>query len=48
VLLSSGYAGESADHTLADGSWSFLRKPYLQEELAAHLQRLYELSDKVA
>jgi len=48
VLLSSGYAGESVDPTLADGSWPFLRKPYLQEELAVQLHRLYELSDKVA
>jgi CheY-like chemotaxis protein len=39
VLLSSGYAGESVDGALAEGAWPFLRKPYLEAELAAHLQQ---------
>ncbi|MBM0103398.1 response regulator [Steroidobacter sp. S1-65] len=42
VLLCSGYAGESVDRALAAGSWPFLRKPYLQDELAALLQRFFE------
>jgi len=39
VLLSSGYAGESVDRALAEGAWPFLKKPYLEAELAAHLQQ---------
>lgn len=46
VLLSSGYAGESVDETLADIAWPFLRKPYLQEELAAYLTRICESSSE--
>ncbi|HEY0683821.1 MAG TPA: MHYT domain-containing protein [Steroidobacter sp.] len=46
VLLCSGYAGESIDRALAAGSWPFLRKPYLQDELAAHLQRFFEPPDQ--
>jgi CheY-like chemotaxis protein len=38
VLLSSGYAGDSVDKALAEGAWPFLRKPYLEAELATHLQ----------
>lgn len=48
VLLSSGFAGESVDRAIAEGSWPFLRKPYLQDELAAHLQQFYEPPEKVA
>jgi PAS domain S-box-containing protein len=48
VLLSSGYAGESMDDVLADSSSPFLRKPYLQEELAAQLRRIYELGNEPA
>ena len=40
ILLSSGYAGEAADRAIAQGAWPFLKKPYLQDELAAQLQRL--------
>ena len=40
VLLSSGYAGESLDRTLAEGSWPFLKKPYLASELAQALEKL--------
>ncbi len=40
VLLCSGYAGESLDDSIASGEWIFLRKPYLQSELAAALARL--------
>lgn len=39
ILLSSGYAGEAADQAIAQGAWPFLKKPYLQDELAEHLQR---------
>jgi PAS domain S-box-containing protein len=39
ILLISGYAGESIDKALAEGAWPFLKKPYLEEELAAQLQR---------
>lgn len=42
VLLCSGYAGESIDRAIAAGSWPFLRKPYLQDELAAHLRRFFQ------
>jgi PAS domain S-box-containing protein len=45
VLLCSGYAGESIDRAIAAGSWPFLRKPYLQDDLAAHLQRFFEPPD---
>jgi CheY-like chemotaxis protein len=48
VLLSSGFAGESVDRAIDEGSWPFLRKPYLQDELAAHLQQFYEPPGKVA
>ena len=48
ILLCSGYAGESIDRALAAGSWPFLRKPYLQDELAAHLQRFFEPVDRHA
>jgi PAS domain S-box-containing protein len=44
VLLCSGYAGESIDRAIAAGSWPFLRKPYLQDELAAHLRRFFQPS----
>ncbi|HKE96143.1 MAG TPA: MHYT domain-containing protein [Povalibacter sp.] len=40
VLLSSGYAGESIDTVLMQGHWPFLRKPYLEDELAAQLHTL--------
>lgn len=41
ILLSSGYAGESLDESLASGGdWPFLRKPYLASELAEALERL--------
>jgi PAS domain S-box-containing protein len=40
VLLSSGYAGESIDGSLAQGGWAFLRKPYLASELAQALANL--------
>lgn len=45
VLLCSGYAGESIDRAIAAGSWPFLRKPYLQDELAAHLRRFFQPAD---
>jgi CheY-like chemotaxis protein len=48
VLLCSGFAGESVDRAIADGDWPFLRKPYLQDELAAHLQQFCEPTGKVA
>jgi len=41
VLLSSGFAGESVDRAIEEGSWPFLRKPYMQDELAEHLQQFY-------
>jgi len=47
VLLSSGFAGESVDRAIDEGSWPFLRKPYLQDELAAHLQQFYGQPGKV-
>ncbi len=40
VLLTSGYAGESLDESLAQGAWPFLRKPFLSTELAEALLRL--------
>lgn len=41
ILLSSGYAGETLEESLAHGpDWPFLRKPYLASELAAALARL--------
>lgn len=40
VLLSSGYAGESIDEWVASGAWPFLKKPYLQSELADALARV--------
>ena len=40
VLLTSGYAGESLDESLAQGAWPFLRKPFLSTELAAALANL--------
>lgn len=39
VLLSSGYAGESVDEALSQSGWPFLKKPYAEEELAAHLEQ---------
>jgi CheY-like chemotaxis protein/anti-sigma regulatory factor (Ser/Thr protein kinase) len=46
ILLSSGYAGESADRAIAQSAWPFLKKPYLEDELAAHLQRLAEHAEE--
>lgn len=41
ILLSSGYAGEALDESLAHGrDWPFLRKPYFASELAAALAQL--------
>lgn len=40
ILLSSGYAGEALDPSLARGAWPFLRKPYLASELAHALANL--------
>jgi CheY-like chemotaxis protein len=40
ILLSSGYAGESLDESLAQNAWPFLRKPYLAGELAQALAKL--------
>jgi CheY-like chemotaxis protein len=40
ILLSSGYAGETLDPSLAQGAWPFLRKPYLASELARALANL--------
>ncbi|GFE87558.1 MHYT domain-containing protein [Steroidobacter agaridevorans] len=41
ILLSSGYAGETLEESLAHGGdWPFLRKPYLATELAEALARL--------
>jgi NO-binding membrane sensor protein with MHYT domain/nitrogen-specific signal transduction histidine kinase/CheY-like chemotaxis protein len=41
ILLSSGYAGETLEQSLAlGGDWPFLRKPYLANELAEALARL--------
>jgi PAS domain S-box-containing protein len=46
VLLSSGYAGESVEKMLAEDAWPFLRKPYVEEELAAHIRRVYEADER--
>jgi PAS domain S-box-containing protein len=40
ILLTSGYAGDSLDESLAQGAWPFLRKPFLSSELAAALAKL--------
>ncbi|MFC4312815.1 MHYT domain-containing protein [Steroidobacter flavus] len=41
ILLSSGYAGETLEESLAHGGdWPFLRKPYLANELADALEGL--------
>jgi PAS domain S-box-containing protein len=41
ILLSSGYAGEALEESLAHGgAWPFLRKPYLASELAEALESL--------
>lgn len=40
ILLTSGYAGESLDEALAQGTWPFLRKPYLASELADALAKV--------
>lgn len=41
ILLSSGYAGETLEESLAHGrDWPFLRKPYLASELAEALEGL--------
>jgi PAS domain S-box-containing protein len=40
ILLTSGYAGESLDESLANGAWPFLRKPFLSTELADALSKL--------
>ena len=41
ILLSSGYAGETLEESLANGGdWPFLRKPYLASELADALATL--------
>ncbi|WP_161966148.1 MHYT domain-containing protein [Steroidobacter cummioxidans] len=41
ILLSSGYAGETLDESLAHGrDWPFLRKPYFASELAEALAQL--------
>jgi CheY-like chemotaxis protein len=40
ILLTSGYAGESLDESLAQGAWPFLRKPFLSTELADALSKL--------
>ncbi len=41
ILLSSGYAGETLEESLAHGGdWPFLRKPYLASELADALAGL--------
>jgi PAS domain S-box-containing protein len=38
VLLTSGYAGDDVDSTLADAPWPLLRKPYSEHELSQILQ----------
>lgn len=43
ILLSSGYAGELVDAAIAQSAWPLLRKPYLENELAAQLE---EFSDR--
>ncbi|HEY7638588.1 MAG TPA: MHYT domain-containing protein [Steroidobacteraceae bacterium] len=40
ILLTSGYAGDSLDESLAQGAWPFLRKPFLSTELAEALANL--------
>jgi PAS domain S-box-containing protein len=40
ILLTSGYAGDSLDESLAQGAWPFLRKPFLSTELANALAKL--------
>ena len=40
ILLTSGYAGDSLDESLAQGAWPFLRKPFLATELAEALGKL--------
>ncbi|MBL8266117.1 MHYT domain-containing protein [Steroidobacter sp.] len=45
ILLSSGYAGEALDASLAHSAWPFLRKPYLASELADALARLRPAGD---
>jgi PAS domain S-box-containing protein len=40
ILLTSGYAGDSLDESLAQGAWPFLRKPFLSTELAEALGKL--------
>ncbi len=39
VLLSSGCTGAEVEKALADGAWPFLKKPYIEYELAEHLVR---------
>jgi CheY-like chemotaxis protein len=47
VLLSSGYAGETLEESLAHGrDWPFLRKPYLASELAEALAGLRGPDDR--
>lgn len=49
ILLSSGYAGEALDKVLNDGAWPFLKKPYLEDDLATRLDELLgELLDEGA
>lgn len=43
ILLSSGYAGEAMEKVLAQSAWPFLKKPYLQDELAAQLDSVLGL-----
>lgn len=40
ILLTSGYAGDSLDESLAQGAWPFLRKPFLSTELSAALAKV--------
>ncbi|MBB6091207.1 PAS domain S-box-containing protein [Povalibacter uvarum] len=40
VLLSSGYTGAEVEEALAGGAWPFLKKPYVEYELAEHLVRV--------
>jgi DNA-binding NtrC family response regulator len=42
VLLVSGYADESVDESLATERWSFLKKPYLQDDLDTALRAMFE------
>lgn len=47
ILLSSGYAGEALEESLAHGrDWPFLRKPYLASELAEALAGLRGPDDR--